>query len=735
MAAFRFLGEAAGFVSSPLTARLVAAARPQPLGISAQCHHSTSTLRKSVSFWSIATSGERIPGAHLKPILYKIKGSCRRHRHPCRRSGFSPLAVAVATPVISGDRSNAVDSIAIFGDTAGGRSSIATSNERSFCLMAEDAGARFCTKSMTTTNEPLFFIGCPSPAKAQHFDRCMVSINALRKRQSDFIVNDWILDSGAFTELSRFGAYRHSVEDYAREVLRWSRCGNLLAAVSQDYMCESFILEKTGLSVREHQRLTIERYDALLSLIQETSLPVLPVLQGFRVSDYLNHIDAYGARLGPGAWVGVGSVCKRNARPGEIADILAAIKNKRPDFRLHGFGLKLTALENREVRELLYSSDSMAWSFPSRFGKGDDSLDTADEYLERVREVLADCVQKRAPVTAGPGNNQGRKSNWKNSPTVAIRIPAAFAPELLEVAKRWDLSRSAVSHRNGAEPGHIVINGDAGEVLAVAGSGSSAGVLDINGDASSSGVGKREAFESYDGGKGNVFRHIINEMPPHRVFVEGCLGFGYVMRAKRPAEISYGVEIDSKALEAWRGVSIPGLTLYQADVIALLESFEWAGDELVYLDPPYPLKTRSYQGKVYRHEMTDDDHRRLLKVIKRIPARVIISSYWSKLYANALSDWRTVSFPTVKRNGEKATEWLWINYPQPLELHDYSYVGDGFRERERIRRRLKRWVKNFRGMDAMEAQAIAAALKQVSDERSTLASGGDAAGVSRVITG
>jgi hypothetical protein len=55
-----------------------------------------------------------------------------------------------------------------------------------------------------------------------------------------------------------------------------------------------------------------------------------------------------------------------------MADILRSVRNKRPDLRLHGFGLKLTSLESREVRENLYSSDSMAWSFPARFGKGDD---------------------------------------------------------------------------------------------------------------------------------------------------------------------------------------------------------------------------------------------------------------------------------------------------------------------------------------------------------------------------
>jgi hypothetical protein len=144
----------------------------------------------------------------------------------------------------------------------------------------------FRTESGADLHGPLFFIGCPSPAKARHFSRCMVSINALRERRSDFEVNDWILDSGAFTGLSRFGRYRHEVEEYAAEIKRWSACGRLLAAVSQDYMCEPFILEKTGLSVAEHQRLTIERYDALLPLVS-VSVYLMPVLQGYRVSDYL----------------------------------------------------------------------------------------------------------------------------------------------------------------------------------------------------------------------------------------------------------------------------------------------------------------------------------------------------------------------------------------------------------------------------------------------------------------
>ncbi len=68
----------------------------------------------------------------------------------------------------------------------------------------------------------------------------------------------------------------------------------------------------------------------------------------------------------PGAWVGVGSICKRNGDPGAIAAVLQAIKRVRPDLRLHGFGLKTTALANSYVSSMLDTADSMAWSYSAR---------------------------------------------------------------------------------------------------------------------------------------------------------------------------------------------------------------------------------------------------------------------------------------------------------------------------------------------------------------------------------
>jgi len=148
-------------------------------------------------------------------------------------------------------------------------------------------------------------------------------------------------------------------------------------------MCEPFALAATGATMEEHQRWTVERYRALLPLVTETHL--MPVLQGWAPSDYVEHLRMYGDDITPGMWVGVGSVCKRNTDVGSVAAVLQAIHDERPDLRLHGFGLKTTALADARVRDLLYSADSMAWSYAARKqGRDGNSAHEARRFAERI---------------------------------------------------------------------------------------------------------------------------------------------------------------------------------------------------------------------------------------------------------------------------------------------------------------------------------------------------------------
>lgn len=233
----------------------------------------------------------------------------------------------------------------------------------------------------------LFYVGMHRPWDVRHVARAFISVNRLRHRNKPVACADWIMDSASFTELATYGRYRHDVAEYAEIVNRIAAINpGLKAVVAQDYMCEPWIVAKTGLSVDEHQRLTIERYDALCRLVR--GVYVMPVLQGYLVHEYLAHIDQYGDRLAPGAYVGVGSVCKRNASPMQVEAVLAAIKIKRPDLRLHGFGIKLTSLSNSLIRECLHSADSMAWSFSARKqGRKHNHWTEAVAFSKRVAEL------------------------------------------------------------------------------------------------------------------------------------------------------------------------------------------------------------------------------------------------------------------------------------------------------------------------------------------------------------
>lgn len=232
-----------------------------------------------------------------------------------------------------------------------------------------------------------FYVGVHQPALAKHFDRAFISINRLWGRKRPVVCGEWILDSGAFHEIEMFGDYRHDPALYASEVNRLAGLNpGLIAAVSQDWMCEGFILDKTGLAIADHQRLTIERYDALVAKVRGVYL--MPVLQGYTPQSYVAHIDQYGDRLALGTYVGVGSLCKRNDDMRKIEGVIRTIKQARPDLQLHGFGLKLTALRSGEVREGLASADSLAWSWSAR-RQGRDANDwrEAQRFVRRVETM------------------------------------------------------------------------------------------------------------------------------------------------------------------------------------------------------------------------------------------------------------------------------------------------------------------------------------------------------------
>jgi hypothetical protein len=177
----------------------------------------------------------------------------------------------------------------------------------------------------------------------------------------------WALDSGAFSELSRHGRWTITPEEYIAAVRRY-RDGitHLSWAAPQDWMCEPFMVARTGLSLGEHQQRTVTNFLLLRQLAPD--LPFIPVLQGWQLGDYVRCVGMYavaGIDLRAEPLVGLGSVCRRQATA-EIADLAERLHHL--GLRLHGFGVKTSGLSR--YGQYLASADSMAWSFRGRYVHG-----------------------------------------------------------------------------------------------------------------------------------------------------------------------------------------------------------------------------------------------------------------------------------------------------------------------------------------------------------------------------
>jgi hypothetical protein len=186
-------------------------------------------------------------------------------------------------------------------------------------------------------------------------------------------VTRYSVDSGGFTILQRHGAWTVTPRAYVEDLRRIrDEVGPFDWAAPQDWMCEPIMIHGgtagnqvfvgTHLSIVEHQRRTVANYTLLREMAPE--LPIIPVVQGWEISDYERCVDLYareGIDLTHEPVVGLGSVCRRQSTR-EGAAIVTALAGH--GLKLHGFGFKTLGLQR--VGHLMASADSLAWSTHAR---------------------------------------------------------------------------------------------------------------------------------------------------------------------------------------------------------------------------------------------------------------------------------------------------------------------------------------------------------------------------------
>lgn len=225
-------------------------------------------------------------------------------------------------------------------------------------------------------------------------------------------------------------------------------------------------------------------------------------------------------------------------------------------------------------------------------------------------------------------------------------------------------------------------------------------------------------MKTYPGGKGGagVYQFLINQIPPHDLYIDGYLGNSAIMRFKRPARLNIGSDRDPGIIDHWRAQDQyrykrddnAGFYFFCEsflDLLARIDQFDYEPTQtFIYLDPPYLPETRKNR-KIYDYEMNRADHIRLLSAIRERPEMIMISGYQSSLYAEALDHWRTLNYTNMTRSGP-ALETVWMNYKQPNKLHDYSFLGSDFTDRQRIKRKIQRLRNKLLALPPLERSAV-----------------------------
>jgi len=137
-----------------------------------------------------------------------------------------------------------------------------------------------------------------------------------------------------------------------------------------------------------------------------------------------------------------------------------------------------------------------------------------------------------------------------------------------------------------------------------------------------------------------------------------------------------------------------GVVIENKDFAAVIPDHD-SPDTLVYADPPYVPETRSSlktrngnagrrgatpgtSGHYYRHDMTDEDHRRLAAALHAAQGMVLLSGYPSELYDRELyAGWARFERQHMADGARPRKEVIWLNPRCAEEL-----------ERSRSQRRL-----------------------------------------------
>ncbi len=237
-----------------------------------------------------------------------------------------------------------------------------------------------------------FYYGSAWKWPLQHIPRVMLSYNFIRHLKKPWKINiPFMLDSGAYSVIIKYGKYPYTPEEYAEGIKLWKPD----IAWTMDFPCEPSARNKGNYNVKQAQEMTIQNQIKLLDMGVKTMM----VVQGWKLEDYLENLDLIKEHGLLTERLGIGSICRRNKEK-EIARIIRAIHQNVPSWiKLHAFGVKISVLQKTDVRYYLYSADSMSWAYEWNYRYVEkinnnekfqikDKLDGLYQYMNKIESLL-----------------------------------------------------------------------------------------------------------------------------------------------------------------------------------------------------------------------------------------------------------------------------------------------------------------------------------------------------------
>ncbi len=232
-------------------------------------------------------------------------------------------------------------------------------------------------------------------ARSLKYPNILINFMTQTNRPPKYEYENLFIDSGGFYSSMHSGGYTKSNDEYLDYIQKWQPRFFAL----RDYPCEPELLRKHNLNVLKNIERTIENHLILIDKIESGLWDIhgkpIPVIQGWQISDYLLCIDLFKDVGLIKDYMAIGSICRRN-QTDVIKDVILAVRDNIPArIKLHGFGVKLTALKDLAIWKALYSVDSGAWDYIARWKKfrgeeksiPDASLTAAIDYIAKIKRI------------------------------------------------------------------------------------------------------------------------------------------------------------------------------------------------------------------------------------------------------------------------------------------------------------------------------------------------------------